>query len=56
MSPNQDETAVLGFSSYLHRSYTGEAGCPHACRLWPNREVEFWWFLLSTVLKIKRCL
>ena len=43
MSPNKD-------SSYLHCSYSGEAGCAHACRLWPKRRVEFGWFLLSTTV------
>ena len=50
MSPNKDKTAVHGCSSYLHCSYSGEAGCAHACRFWPNRGVEFGWFVLSTVL------
>ena len=47
MSPNKDETAVHGCSSYLHCCCSGEAGCAHACRFWPNRGVEFGWFVLS---------
>ena len=49
MSPNKDETAVHGCSSYLHCSYLGEAGCAHVCRFWPNRGVVFGWFVLFTV-------
>ena len=49
MSPNKDETAVHGCSSYLHCSYSGEAGFAYACRFWSNRGVEFEWFVLSTV-------
>ena len=30
---------------YLHCSCTGEADCAHACRLWPNRGVEYGWFV-----------
>ena len=40
-----DETAVHICSSYLHCSYSGEAGCAHACSLWPNRGVEYGWFV-----------
>mgnify|MGYP001796549939 CR=1 FL=1 len=40
MSPNMDETAVHGYSGYLHCSYLGEAGCAQACRLWLNRGAE----------------
>ena len=50
MSPNKDETAVHSCSSYLHCSYSGEAGCAHVCRFWPNRVVEFG-IVLSTVLR-----
>ena len=37
MSPNKDETAADGCSSYLYCSYSGEVGCAHACRSgWGN--------------------
>ena len=49
MSPNKDETAVHGCCSYLHCSYSDEAGCVHVCRFWPNRGIEFGWFVLSSV-------
>ena len=52
MSPNNDETTVHGCSSYLHCSFSGEAGSAHACRFWPNCGVEYGWFVLSTVLMI----
>ena len=35
-SINKDETPVHGCSSYLYCSYSGEAGCAHACRFWPQ--------------------
>ena len=34
MSPNKEETAVHGCSSYLHCSYSGKASCAHACTFW----------------------
>ena len=40
MSPNKDETAVHCCSSYLYCSYSGKAGCAHACWFWPNRGVK----------------
>ena len=49
MSPSKDKTGVHGCSSYLQCSYSGEAACANACRFWPNRGVEFGWFVLSTV-------
>ena len=36
----QDKTADHSFSCYLHCSYTGEAGCAHACSFWPNHWVR----------------
>ena len=45
MSPNKEETAIHGCSSYMHCSYSVFA---HACRFWPNRGVEFEWYFLST--------
>ena len=52
ISPNMNETSVHGCSGYLHCSCSGEAGCAHACRFWPNHGVECRWFVLSTVFTI----